>query len=121
MRFHESLLFQQSQGSDLHPPPLTDEDEEAIREARDERAAIMEFDGGLSRADAEEQAVAAVPVYRYKLTDRPPCDPAGTSWCTAILPGFCLEAAREHLANIYGADRVAEVVEHCPGGRQSSL
>lgn len=33
---------------------------EAEREAYEERAAIMEFDGGLSRRDAEREAMKAV-------------------------------------------------------------
>jgi hypothetical protein len=40
------------------PPPLTNDERAALRKAIDERAAILEYDGGLSRADAD--AVAAL-------------------------------------------------------------
>jgi hypothetical protein len=39
---------------------------ESVREAYEERAAIMEFDGGLSRDDAEREAWALVSE-RYRL------------------------------------------------------
>jgi hypothetical protein len=39
---------------------------ESVREAYEERAAIMEFDGGLSRDDAEREAWALVSK-RYRL------------------------------------------------------
>jgi len=41
-------------------------DDEAEREAFEERAAIFEFDGGLPRREAERQALAAVLADRAK-------------------------------------------------------
>jgi len=38
------------------PATLTDEDADDLMMEYEERAAIMEFDGGLSRGDAERQA-----------------------------------------------------------------
>ncbi|WP_210756853.1 DUF3987 domain-containing protein [Caldichromatium japonicum] len=49
-----------SNGSNGSAPPWQWLDSEALREAFEERAAIMEFDGGMSREDAERAAWALV-------------------------------------------------------------
>jgi len=47
-------------GSNGSAPPSWMRESDAVREAFEERAAIMEFDGGLSRDDAERAARAIV-------------------------------------------------------------
>jgi hypothetical protein len=47
-------------GGNGSPLPARMQDAEALREAFEERAAIMEFDGGMSREDAERAAWALV-------------------------------------------------------------
>ena len=50
-------------------PEMTDEEpalSELEREAFEERAAIMEYDGGLSRAEAESRAMAEVIRFRVR-------------------------------------------------------
>lgn len=89
---------------DAKPPPLTPEDREDIRGAVDERAPIQEYDGGQSRADAEQQARAAMRVYRYRLT-------TSKSWTTLIVPAWTLEDAERDLRGRY-EKRFIEVVEH---------
>src|SRR3989344_9161898 len=48
---------------------LSDDHAENIREHLEERAAIQEYDGGLPRERAEEQARSALRVYEYRLGD----------------------------------------------------
>lgn len=77
--------FSPGQPVQVHsPPPLTGEDLETISEAIEERAAIMEFDGGLSRAEAERQARDAMRVY-YALADGNTAQPP--RWRVMLLPG----------------------------------
>jgi len=73
-----------------------------IREQIEERAAIMEIDGGLSRKDAEQAASAAIRVYCYRMKDKP------SSELTVIMPGTELDEALEKLQNKYG-DRLLDV------------
>ena len=73
-----------------------------IRERVEERAAIMEFDGGLSRKDAEQAAAAAIRVYCYRVTDKP------SSELSVIMPNTELPEAIEILNDKYG-DRLIEV------------
>ena len=47
-------------GSNGSAPPSRLLESESVREAYEERAAIMEFDGGLSRDEAEREAWALV-------------------------------------------------------------
>lgn len=84
------------------PSPFTAEDRAAIREGIEERAAIQEFDGGLSRHQAEQEARAAIEVYRFRLTDNP------DRWLTLITPGTDLKQARHSLSQRFGADRFIE-------------
>ncbi|WP_295400628.1 hypothetical protein [uncultured Thiocystis sp.] len=85
------------------PPPLTGTERADLREAIEERAAILEFDGHLSRAQAETAATSAMRVYRYRLSDRP------TDWLIMLAPGCDLEEARRVLALRFGSERVIEV------------
>lgn len=73
-----------------------------IRERIEERAAIMEYDGGLTRKDAEQAAAASMRVYCYKTTEKP------TIELTVIMPNTELDEAIEKLKNKYG-DRLLDV------------
>ncbi len=73
-----------------------------IRERIEERAAIQEYDGGLSRADAEQAATSSIRVYCYRTTEKPKAE------LVAIMPGLSLEEAQRSLALRYGA-RLLEV------------
>jgi hypothetical protein len=68
-----------------------------IREQIEERAAIMEYDGGLSRHDAELAATKAIRVYCYRVTDKPDRE------LTVIMPNTELDEAKEKLKYKYGA------------------
>lgn len=75
-----------------------------IREQIEERAAIMEFDGGLSRKDAEQEAVVAIRVYCYRVKDKPDTE------LTVIMPNTELNEAYQNLKLKYG-DRLLTVYE----------
>lgn len=80
-------------------------DSQAIQEAIEERAAILEHDAGIARAQADaaaEQAIQAG-VYLFRISDRP------QAWLTTICPGCDLEEARHSLALRYGA-RLLQVI-----------
>ena len=80
---------------------------ENIREQIEERAAIMEFNGGLSRTDAEQAAVNAIRVYCYRTKEKP------DSELVAIMPNTSLAEAHESLSLRYG-DRLLAVYENTP-------
>ena len=80
------------------------EADQDVREYFEERAAIMEYDGGLSRKEAEETARKAIRVYRYRITDTP------DTWLVMIAPHCELEDAQRSLALTFG-NRLIEV-EH---------
>ncbi|MEA3273905.1 MAG: hypothetical protein U9Q81_01100 [Pseudomonadota bacterium] len=106
-RDHKTALLRLLTRPSVTPvPDLTDEERQAIEEAVAERAAIQEFDGGLSRAEAERQARVAMRVFRYRLTDAP-----GT-WHALICPGCELDQAKAVLTLRFGPGAVAEVLEH---------
>lgn len=86
-------------------PPLTAEQKAAITEAIEERAAIQEHDGGLSRSQADRQATRAMRIYRYRVADHP------HEWLTLIAPGCDLEEARRTLVGQFGAARLIAVEE----------
>ena len=65
--------------------------EESIHEHLEERAAIMEYDGGLTRDQAETEARKALRVFEYRLTDNP------DAWLVLIAPGCDLDEASESL------------------------
>ena len=73
-----------------------------IRGQIEERAAIMEFDGGLSRHDAEQAATSAIRVYCYRVSDKPDRE------LTVIMPNTELDEAVEKLKVKYG-DRLLDV------------
>lgn len=79
---------------------------EAIREHLDERAAIMEHDGGLTREQAEAEAQRSLRVFHYRLIDNP------NSWLVLIAPGCDLEQAIVTCRNKFGTDRILEVREY---------
>ena len=75
-----------------------------IQEHLEERAAIQEFDSGLSRKEAEERASKNIRVYDYKLGPDGP-------WLVLIAPGEDLEQARATLLNKFGG-RLADIRQH---------
>lgn len=102
-----ALLQDTHQGTS---PPLTSEQHADIQEAIEERAAILEFDAGLPRTQAEAQATNAMRVYRYCVTDKP------QDWLVMIAPGCDLEEARRTLVGRFGAERLIDVQFHQPEG-----
>ena len=93
------------------PPPLTDAERADIAEAVAERAAIMEYDGELSRPDAEAAAVARMRVYRVQIAQ-----PTGPPvWAVMLAPGCDLPEATRAAHNQFGANRVLSIApEHTP-------
>jgi len=75
-----------------------------IREQIEERAAIMEFDGGLSRKEAEQAATAAIRVYCFRVKEKP------NSELVVIMPSTELDEARKSLMLRYG-ERLLAVYE----------
>jgi hypothetical protein len=75
-----------------------------IKEQLEERAAIMEYDGGLSREKAEEEALSSIRVYGYRLKEAPDKEPV------MIAPDIDLEQARRILTKRYG-ERLMMVTE----------
>ena len=81
------------------------EHNEGIREHLEERAAIMEYEGGLTRDQAETEARRNIRVYEYRLTDTP------DTWLVWIAPGCELEEARASLSKRFGS-RLLDVRKH---------
>jgi len=77
---------------------------ENIIEHFEERAAIMEFDGGLSRTEAEQAAAKAIRVYCYRVKDKPNTE------LTVLMPNTELDEAYQNLKLKYG-DRLLTVYE----------
>lgn len=77
---------------------------ENIREYLAERAAIMEFDGGLSRKNAEQAAATAIRVYCYRVKDKPGAE------LTVLMSNTELDEAYQNLKLKYG-DRLLTVYE----------
>jgi ArsR family metal-binding transcriptional regulator len=75
-----------------------------IRDQIEERVAIMEFDAGLSRHDAEQAAIKAIRVYCYRVKEKP------DSELVAIMPNASLSEAHESLRLRYG-NRLLAVYE----------
>jgi hypothetical protein len=103
-------LLRARETREASPPALPPEDQEAISEAIEERAAIREFDGGETREVAEQQARSAMRIYRALVAmpdDRPP------RWVTMLLPGVDdLEEARQAAHWQFGPERVLDVRPH---------
>jgi len=114
VREHKAELLDLLTNRMASPTPLSQDDQAAIEEAIEERAAIREFDGGEDRATAEQEASSAMRVYRYRLTDK------AESWLTLICPGCDLAEARKSVASKFGQERVLEVVEHRPTPRAAA-
>ena len=83
--------------------PDLDDTHNHIQEHLAERAAIQEYDGGLTREQAEAEALRNLRVFHYRLTDNP------DAWLVLIAPGCDLEQATRTCHNKFGADRVIEV------------
>jgi len=98
IKTHKQELIRQLSGTQL---------QQDIREQIEERAAIMEYDGGLSRKDAEQAAAAAIRVYCYRVKEKP------NSELVAIMPNTELDEAYENLRLQYG-DRLLTVYENTP-------
>jgi len=81
------------------------EHDEAIHEHLEERAAIQEYDGGLTRKQAETEALRTLRVFQYRLTDTP------DSWLVLIAPGCDLDEARESLRARFGT-RLLDTRKH---------
>lgn len=95
IKTHKQELIRQLSGTQL---------QQDIREQIEERAAIMEYDGGLSRQEAEQAAAAAIRVYCYRVKEKP------NSELVAIMPNTELNEAYENLRLKYG-DRLLTVYE----------
>jgi hypothetical protein len=83
--------------------PDLDDTHDHIQEHLDERSAIMEYDGGLTREQAEAEAQRALRVFHYRLTDNP------GAWLVLIAPGCDLGQATKICHNTFGSERVMEV------------
>lgn len=81
---------------------LSSDDSMAIREYLEERAAIHEYDGGLSRSESEREARRNMQVFTFRLTDDPNAD------LILISPASTLDDARRRLAHQFG-NRIVEV------------
>ena len=71
-----------------------------IQEQIEERVAIMEYDGGLSRKDVEREAAAAIRVYCYRVKEKP------GSELVAIMPNTKLDEAYECLRLKFGGSAI---------------
>lgn len=92
----------------LSPPPLTPDEQAAITERVEERAAIQTHDGGLLPAVAETQARTAMRVYRVQVAMGPGESPR---WMTLLAPGCDLVEATTVAEDQFGTARVLTVVE----------
>ncbi len=79
-----------------------------VREYFEERSAIREYDGRVSRQEAETETNASIRVYEYQLADNGPNDP----WLVYIAPGCSLAEAEQSLRQQFGPDRVLAVRKH---------
>ena len=77
--------------------------DETMTEHLSERAAILEYDGGHARKQAEAEARRALRVYEYRLIESP------DTWLILIAPGCDLSGATRTCRNRFGVDRVLEV------------
>ena len=83
---------------------LSREARQDIKEQLEERAAIMEFDGGLSREESEEEALSSIRVYAYRIKDAPEKEPV------MIAHDIDLKEAQRELTLRYG-ERLMMVTE----------
>ncbi len=87
IKTHKQAIINQLSGTQL---------QQNIREQIEERAAIMEFDGGLSRADADIAAARSINVYCYRTTEKP------SSELTVIMANTTLDEANVKLKEMFG-------------------
>jgi hypothetical protein len=79
----------------------------ALREAQEERAAILEHDAEMPRPEAESVARFAYRAWLYRLSDDP------DRWLTLVTPASLDEPeARQSLALRFGPERIVEVRAH---------
>jgi hypothetical protein len=76
-----------------------------IAEHLAERAAIQEYDGGLTREQAETEARRTLRVFEYRLTDNP------DTWLVLIAPGCDLAEAQRNLRARFGG-RLIDARKH---------
>lgn len=100
------------------PPPLTAAERQDITEAVAERAAIMEFDGGLPRPMAESEAASRMRVYQALIAMLDGSDP---KWLVYLAPGTTLAEAQQELTRKFGADRVLDVKTYRTGSEQREV
>ena len=74
------------------------DEQHALNEALDERAAIMEYDANLPRDAAVSIARRLMRAYKYQLRSRP------EQWFVMITPGISLRDARAALKLRFGDD-----------------
>lgn len=85
--------------------------DDALREAQEERAAILEHDAEMPRPEAESVARFAYRAWLYRLSDDP------DRWLTLVTPASVDEAAAAVcLVGKFGAARVLELRPHGTGG-----
>lgn len=89
----------------LHPETGNAEHDAEIWEHLEERAAIQEHDGGLSRPEAEREARRNLRVFKYRLSDDPNAEHA------LISPRSTVDDARQRLERQFGPGRVIAVRE----------
>ena len=93
IKTHKPEIIRQLSGTQL---------QQDIRDRIEERAAIMEYDSGLTRKDAEQAATTTMRVYCYRMKDKPAKE------LTVIMPGTELDEALIKMRNQYG-DRLLDV------------
>lgn len=94
------------------PPPLIAPEQADIAESIEERAAILEYDAGLPRHDAETQAASRMRVYRLLVAMDEGEEP---KWVTMLAPG-CDLAEAEHGARTKFGARLLEILPHSATG-----
>ena len=90
----------------LTPPAITPGERANIEESIEERAAILEYDGGEDRATAEAKAISAMRVFRLLVAMS---EGQEDRWLTMLAPG-CDLAEAERTANLKFPGRVKAVI-----------
>ncbi|CAA9892676.1 hypothetical protein METHB2_790010 [Candidatus Methylobacter favarea] len=71
--------------------------QENIKEVIEERSAIMQFEAGLPKAEAEKEAKSAIKVYHYRTSEKPDVD------LVVIMPNTNLAEAESSLKRRFGS------------------
>ncbi len=79
-----------------------------VQEYFEERSAIREYDGELSREKAEAETKKEMPVFEYQLAENGPNGPR----LIYFAPGCSLAEAEQSLRQQFGPDRVLAVRQH---------